>query len=137
MKTTPSHIARALIETAQEVSPADIPSLVDTALHLLHEAGLAREIRSFPRTVRDEFQKSFGIVGALLVIPSDEAHGSLRQLPETIEAVLQKKVDLDIVTDPSLLGGALLSIGDERFDASLRGALERLRAHLSAHSLAS
>jgi F-type H+-transporting ATPase subunit delta len=42
------------------------------------------------------------------------------------------KVELNEVVDDSLIGGIAVRIGDQLYDASVRGRLERLRARLTA-----
>jgi len=44
------------------------------------------------------------------------------------------EVKLDIVVDPSLIGGAVATVGDTVFDGTLRTQLERLRANLTKGS---
>ncbi len=132
MKPTPQIIARALIETCQTLPESDIAAAVDAAIHLLFENGLSKDVRSFSRTVKDVFEREFSVAEATLLTTSGDASGSEGSIVEALEKTLGKHVDLNVSKDASLLGGALLHVGDERFDATLRGALQKLQQHLSA-----
>jgi F-type H+-transporting ATPase subunit delta len=45
---------------------------------------------------------------------------------------LDKKVDIQVQVDPSILGGIVLRLGDRLIDASVKGRLDRLRAQLAS-----
>ena len=42
-----------------------------------------------------------------------------------------KKVKVNVVVDPALIGGVSIAIGDEVFDASVRGKLARMATALT------
>ncbi len=134
MKPTPQDIARALIETCQNLPQQEVSDAIDAALHLLHVYGLGKDMRTFSRTVKDVFAKEFGVTSATLLTHGGDASGTEQAIIGALEKALGKSVDLNVTKDSSLLGGALLHVGDERFDASLRGALQRVQQHLTAIS---
>jgi F-type H+-transporting ATPase subunit delta len=41
-----------------------------------------------------------------------------------------RRVQIDWIVDPELIGGAIVRVGDTEIDGSLKGALMRLRYHL-------
>ena len=45
------------------------------------------------------------------------------------------KVELTVETDPSVLGGLVVRVGDRLIDGSVRGRLERLRSQLVSGAL--
>lgn len=53
------------------------------------------------------------------------------QLRRTLEAKFDRKIELQLNTDPSLLGGFVAKVGSEVYDASVRGQLQRFRDSLS------
>ncbi|MEK7218955.1 MAG: F0F1 ATP synthase subunit delta [Patescibacteria group bacterium] len=128
MKATAEDIARWLIETVSSLPHAKHAEAADAAVAALHQYGLSAEVRSFPHTVRRMMEKG-GVVFAELVTPSGD--GEAAQLSSILESILKKNVTLARKADPGLLGGALLGIGDERFDASVRGSLNRFRKSLA------
>ena len=44
-------------------------------------------------------------------------------------------VELSVETDPTLLGGLVVRVGDRLIDGSVRGRLERLRSQLVSGAL--
>jgi F-type H+-transporting ATPase subunit delta len=52
-----------------------------------------------------------------------------------MEELTGGRVELDLRTDPSLLGGLVVRIGDRLIDGSVRGRLERLRNQLVSGAL--
>ena len=53
-----------------------------------------------------------------------------RDLKKRVEELAGAHVELSTATDPTLLGGLRVRIGDLQIDASVSGRLERLRARL-------
>lgn len=52
------------------------------------------------------------------------------ELRTALEQRFQKKIQLEVSTDPELLGGFVAQIGSEIYDASVRGRIENLRESL-------
>jgi ATP synthase F1 delta subunit len=65
-------------------------------------------------------------VRAALPIDDDEQ----RQMAEALEQLTHRPVELQILQDAGLLGGAVVQIGDLRVDASALHRLEQLEEHL-------
>jgi F-type H+-transporting ATPase subunit delta len=55
----------------------------------------------------------------------------IRDLADALSAKVGKKVELDIRTDPKLLGGFVVQIGSEIWDASVLGKINRFRESLT------
>ncbi len=53
------------------------------------------------------------------------------KLKDVISSGIGKKVDLNVATDASILGGLILNIGDRQIDHSVRGRLNGLKRTLS------
>jgi len=64
--------------------------------------------------------------------PLDDA--SQQSLIESLRTITGHSVDLQIVEDPTLLGGVLVQVGDLRLDATTKGRLGALRDALVAHA---
>lgn len=54
----------------------------------------------------------------------------IQQLADTLSKKVGKKVELDIKTDPKLLGGFVVRIGSEIWDASVAGKINKFRESL-------
>lgn len=130
MKMTATDIARALIDTCSEIQQSEFPDAVEAAVDLLRKNGLGKAVRTFPRLVRRTLEKKYGVLYVELTVPSgDETKNDILL---ALSEALGKSIELTVNTDPSLIGGALLRVGDERIDASVRGEVERLRTHITA-----
>ena len=46
---------------------------------------------------------------------------------DKVTQLVGKKVDIENIVDPSLIGGFILRVGDKQFDASISGKLNKLR----------
>lgn len=61
---------------------------------------------------------------------NDEQKEAIRQ--KVMAATQAQQVELDIRVDPDLLGGVVIKVGSQVFDASLRGQLRRIGMKLGA-----
>lgn len=59
---------------------------------------------------------------------SEAEQGELRR---TLEAKFDRKIELQLNTDPALLGGFVAKVGSEVYDASVKGQLQRFRESLT------
>ena len=55
----------------------------------------------------------------------------MQKLAATLEKRVGKKVELDVTTDPSLLGGFVAKVGSEVWDTSVSGRIHRFRESLT------
>lgn len=67
---------------------------------------------------------------ARVMAASDVDDDERAKLSAALEALAGVPVDLQVTLDPSLLGGAVVQIGDVIVDASAKGRLGQLREHL-------
>ena len=75
-------------------------------------------------------RKSRGIVAATVTTPEPLSQRELAAVKKRGEQLAGAHVELSTATDPTLLGGLRVRIGDLQIDASVSGRLERLRARL-------
>src|ERR1035437_8826385 len=75
-------------------------------------------------------RKSRGIVAATVTTPAPLSAQDLVRVTARLVQLAGTKAELTMTTDPTLLGGLTIRIGDRLIDASVRGRLERLRGRL-------
>ncbi len=75
-------------------------------------------------------RESRGIVAATVMTPAPLSAKDLAAIRTRVEQLAGAQVELETGTDPSLVGGLTIKIGDRLIDASVRGRLERLRGRL-------
>ncbi len=71
-----------------------------------------------------------GIVAATVTTPAPLPKDEVAPVRARVEQLAGGRVDLAMATDPALLGGLTVRIGDRLIDASVRGRLQRLRGRL-------
>jgi F-type H+-transporting ATPase subunit delta len=77
-------------------------------------------------------RESRGIVAATVTTPAPLSKQELAAVGARVEQLAGADVELATATDPALLGGLTVRIGDTLIDASLQGRLARLRGRLIA-----
>jgi F-type H+-transporting ATPase subunit delta len=106
-------------------------NLIDLMLRRGRIEELPRLAAEF-RRLDDERQ---GITRATVTSASPLTPDELRALTERLEQSTGGRVELDTKTDPSLLGGLVVLLGDRLIDGSVRSRLERLRNQLVSGAL--
>ena len=84
--------------------------------------------------IRQEFDRladeASGVVTATMTTATPLEEGERRRYEQQLSKKLDRKVKLVVRTDPSLIGGASIQIGDHLVDASVKSRLDRLREDL-------
>ncbi|OIO05214.1 MAG: ATP synthase F1 subunit delta [Elusimicrobia bacterium CG1_02_63_36] len=78
------------------------------------------------------YDEGRGVVHASVRAAHELDEGQKMILAERLGAFVGKSVVLDVRVDETLLGGAVVRLGDWTFDASLKGKLRTLRGRLAA-----
>jgi len=132
MKITAASLARAFAETAKTVPETELSALADAAAHMLIEQGLFKDAHVFPRMVEREWARRDGMVQVKITTAGKDAASFKKDVAHAVEQALKRSCQVEERSDATLLGGVLLQVGDERYDATLRGALSDLSAKLTA-----
>jgi F-type H+-transporting ATPase subunit delta len=91
--------------------------------------GLLRAVAAAYRKLRDEAAGRVRVKVTSAVPLSDD---QLTKLKTTLAGRLDAEPVLDARTDPDLLGGLVVQVGDRVYDSSVRTRLNTLRTHLMA-----
>jgi F-type H+-transporting ATPase subunit delta len=75
--------------------------------------------------------KALGVAVAEVRSAKTLSPEEIEQLAATLSKRVGKKVELDIKTDPKLLGGFVVKIGSEIWDASVAGKINKFRESLA------
>ena len=89
-----------------------LPEILETFQNVLRERQGIAEAEIFSAVALNDTQKT--------------------EMKQTLERVTGKKIEAKFSLDPSLLGGALVRVGDTIYDGSLRNRLNGLRERLLA-----
>ena len=84
--------------------------------------------------ITDQFVKlrhqAEGVLDAVVTSAFDMSEAQQTEIAQTLEAKYSRKVDVQVVVDPELIGGVSIRIGDEVMDASVRGKLQKMASAL-------
>lgn len=119
------------IQTIRRLLPSVRPHVLNLAMLLVtrHRIGLMPGIlQEFERLEHD----ARGVTEADITVARPMSDDEARQIGEQLgRATGGRQVNLRIHVDRSVLGGIIIRIGDQLFDASVRGRLERLRQEIA------
>jgi F-type H+-transporting ATPase subunit delta len=82
------------------------------------------------RNFIDMYEKLKGIKRAHVVSSTSMDDPSKQQLQQQLNVLFKADVQLTAETNPDLIGGFILRVGDQQYDASLSSALKRMRKTL-------
>jgi len=81
----------------------------------------------FIELYREKYHIQYGkLVTAVPIDPERE-----EQFIRRIQTIVGEKLEVDPAVDPDIIGGFVLSLGDDRWDASIAGELARIRSNMS------
>lgn len=80
----------------------------------------------------DVVRQRLGLAEAQITSAMEMNAAQKAQLQQTLEKVTGRKIQAKFALDPSLLGGAVVRIGDTIYDGSLRNRLNQMRARLAS-----
>jgi F-type H+-transporting ATPase subunit delta len=109
-----------------------VSPLLGNFLGVLNQNNRLDLLRPIAAAYRDLLDKRAGRVRVVVrsAVPlSDEQQDDLRR---TLADSLHKEPVLNLTTDPDLLGGLVVQVGDTVYDTSVRSRLEALRTQLTA-----
>ena len=108
---------------------------------------VTEEVRNFIRllvrngrlSVLDDVAKQYeslkaddeGVVSAVIQSAFDLDETQVRAITEILSKKLEKKISPSVTTDPNLIGGIKVYVGDKVWDASVRGRLQHMAVTLT------
>ena len=99
-------------------------------LGFLVEQGRARELGEIVEALTEVAAETRqrAVAEVRVAIPLDEAR--VEKLADALSKAAGRPIEVRVVVDPSVIGGAVATIGDEIFDGSVRSRLLEAREHL-------
>lgn len=92
----------------------------------LVERGRVTEIKGILEEYKALYYNENGIVDVKATFASEITDEQRKKLIEKLEKNTNKKVNLDFIVDSSLIGGAILKIGDKIIDGSIKTQLSNM-----------
>ncbi len=100
----------------------------------LQKEGQSSSPEEVLRLVTQAAEDAAGTLTVTIASPTGEAGALIPAITAAIEKKTGKKVQIREVKDASIIGGAVVSYGDERIDLSVKRSLEDAEMLLSTNS---
>lgn len=134
MKISQNDIAQALVDVSMELPEDKFSAEIDSAIAMLKRSNPGKPLRSFPYVLERMLYRRGKMFTAKLFTPTGKAGEQAAIIEEMLVEILKRPVELEEIASPDMIGGAILLVGDERFDMSIKGALEQLKDYLTTTS---
>lgn len=134
MKTAARILASAVIEAASKAAPSDVGQILDVALRQARAQGIS--LRQLRRALRTAMQDASPTLRAMLETATGDAGTQAADIAQALEKQTGRSVQLQQKASP-ILGGAILTVGDDRLDWSLAGALAQAERALRPRTVTS
>lgn len=89
--------------------------------------GIFDEIKKYYGKKLDEYH---GLVHAELIVDRQMDEQAVEKVKQKLERSIGKKVKVEMIVDPSILGGVIINCRGKVIDNSVRGALKRAISHI-------
>lgn len=99
-------------------------------LHLIIRNNRANHIADVARYFIHLYRKQKGIKSAVFALASDSNEQIRNHITEVLKDLYKAEIDLQMIVDPSLIGGFVLRVEDEQYDASVSAALKKMKTNL-------
>ena len=107
--------------------------IVQTLLMVLILNSRANYIRSYLYLLFEYLKAQHeGILEAKIASAFEMDAKQLKKLTDDLERKFNRKIEPKVSVDPELIGGVKVEVGDEVFDASVRGKLESMTIALKS-----
>ena len=119
------HLAKKLVELSKDEKGLVVESRVRQVLDGLKQASPRRylgTLKAYLQLMRREIALQTALVGS----PTKIADEALRQIEHSFSERYERDIQAVVREDPSLIAGVRIRVGDDVYDASVAGQLERL-----------
>ncbi|HEX8153016.1 MAG TPA: ATP synthase F1 subunit delta [Thermoanaerobaculia bacterium] len=117
--------------TRQLASKMKLSELATRMVDVLVRSHRINDISGILSAVAEYVNASLGVAVADVRSAKPLTADEMQQLAATLSKKVGKKVELDVRTDPKLLGGIVVQIGSEIWDASVAGKIHKFRESLT------
>lgn len=123
--------ARKLAITQRLAAKMKLSDLATKTLEMLVRFHRINDIEPILAALAAYVNRELGVAVAQVRTAKTLSPGEIAQLADTLGKKVGKKVELDIQTDPELLGGFVARIGSEVWDASVIGKIHKFKESLA------
>ncbi len=109
----------------------DVQPLAKNFARLLVQKGRALDARAVAEAFDRMADEAEGIAQAEIVAAVDLTAEQLQAIEQKLSQSLNKRVHATATTDPALIGGLMVKVGDRLIDGSVRSRLRQLKRDLT------
>jgi F-type H+-transporting ATPase subunit delta len=117
--------------TRQLGTRMNLSELATRMLEVLVRSNRVNDITGILQAVAEYVNTATGVAVAEVRSAKALSPDEQKELSATLSRKVGKNVELDVQTDPALLGGIVVKIGSEIWDASVAGKIQKFRASLT------
>lgn len=110
---------------------AESNETLEKVIRMIVDRGRAGYMESIALLYDTLYRKANGIVIAKLTTVEPASEETKKRLEEVIASTTKDKVEFHNQTDPTIIGGFILEIEDQRLDGSVKDQLNQLRLDLT------
>lgn len=118
--------------TVQRIFEGKVDELLYKLLAVLAQKGRLDALAGLTTSFAQLYAEKMGIHPVTATFATEPEEATLQAIRDRLGSALGGTIELDAKTDPSLLGGLRLRVGDQLIDASVATRLKRLSAQLAA-----
>lgn len=122
----------ALVKKAFEGNITDITL---GFLSLIIENKRENELENVIRRFFDVFREYKGIKSATVITAGPLTNQMKEKFHALLSSIYKTGIDLEVKQDPALVGGFVLKVGDQQYDASVATGLKRIKTSLLTENL--
>jgi F-type H+-transporting ATPase subunit delta len=104
--------------------------IVSEFIGLVTDQNLVKLFSLIEKSYIKIFEHKLNFLSVIAHVSSELSERESEELKESLESVLGKSMDLSVKTDPNLIGGIKLRVGNKFMDASIQSQLENMRQSL-------
>lgn len=99
-------------------------------LHLIIRNNRANHIQDVTRYFIHLYRKQKGIKSAVFTLADEPGEQIRKRIAEVLKDIYKSEIDLQVAVNPSLIGGFVLRVDDQQYDASVSSALQKMKTNL-------
>lgn len=131
MKVSIRKYAEALSESLKgEKDSAQANGKIENFLLLLQKRKKTKMLKRFLEVFTKIWHEKNGKVAVKVVLPENPTEKDLDSLAKYLDEMLGKKVVLEVIVDPKIIGGMKLLMDDSVIDGTVKKNLEMLKIKL-------
>lgn len=131
MKIRPNQYARVYLSAVSEATPAKRQEMAKNFWSMVWRRGHMKWSKNIIASVEQQLRDKHGVKLAEITTPQQISEVQKKHITNQLTKATGKDIELVCHVKPHLLAGMVVTIDDERYDASLKGRLDSLYSTLA------